>query len=175
MKHILTVVIAFIVLVSCKEEKIASDETAVLQTETVVKLQDIAYESFGKKITALDAITAKRMAVRYAKMTVGDSIDAKMSAKIDEVCQAKGCWMKLDLPNGEQVMVKFKDYEFFMPKDISGREVIINGKAYVNEVPVDEQRHYAEDGGATPEEIAKITVPKKTYSFLADGVLLNVK
>ena len=113
------------------------------------------------------------MAVHYASMSVGDTIDAKMIAKVDEVCQAKGCWMKLDLPDGEQVMVKFKDYGFFMPKDISGKEVIINGKAFVNEVPVDEQRHYAEDGGATPEEIAKITEPKKTLSFEADGVLLK--
>ena len=57
----------------------------------------------------------------------------------------------------------------------SGKEVFINGKAFVSEVSVDEQRHYAQDGGATAEDIAKIVTPKKTYSFLADGVLLNVK
>nr|WP_321222372.1 DUF4920 domain-containing protein [uncultured Psychroserpens sp.] len=175
MKHILTIVFATLVLVSCKEDKNTNDAMAAVDTETEAKIQDVAYESFGKKITSADALPANRMAVHYASMTVGDSIDAKMIAKVDEVCQAKGCWMKLDLPDGEQVMVKFKDYGFFMPKDISGKEVIINGKAFVNEVPVDEQRHYAEDGGATPEEIAKITQPKKTYSFLADGVLLNVK
>ncbi|TXE18536.1 DUF4920 domain-containing protein [Psychroserpens burtonensis] len=175
MKHILIIALAVVVLVSCKEDKNVSNEVATLETETVTQFQDIAYESFGKKITSSDAITAKRMAVHYASMTVGDSIDAKMVAKVEEVCQSKGCWMKLDLPDGEQVMVKFKDYGFFMPKDISGKEVVINGKAYINEVPVDEQRHYAEDGGATPQEIAKITEAKKTYSFLADGVLLNVK
>ena len=175
MKHILTIVFAVLVLVSCKEEKKTNEDIATVGTNVDTKLQDIAYESFGKKITSSDAISAKRMAVHYANMTVGDSIDAKMIAKVEEVCQSKGCWMKLDLPDGEEVMVKFKDYGFFMPKDISGRDVVINGKAYVNEVPVDEQRHYAEDGGATAEEIAKITAPKKTYSFLADGVLLNVK
>ncbi|MCB0445596.1 MAG: DUF4920 domain-containing protein, partial [Gelidibacter sp.] len=62
---------------------------------------------------------------------------------------------------------------FFMPKDIAGKEVVVNGLAFVNEVPVDEQRHYAEDGGATAEEIAAITAPKKTFSFEADGVLLK--
>jgi hypothetical protein len=175
MKHILIIVVAISVLVACKEEKNIDDKFATLETDTVAKLQDIAYESFGKKISSSDAITAKRMAVHYGNMTVGDSIDAKVVAKVNDVCKAKGCWMKLDMPNGEEVMVKFKDYGFFMPKDIAGKEVIINGKAYVNEVPVDEQRHYAEDGGATPEEIAKITEPKKAYSFLAEGVLLNVK
>ena len=81
--------------------------------------------------------------------------------------------MTLNLENGEEAMVKFKDYGFFMPKDISGKEVILNGKAFVNEVPVDEQRHYAEDAGKSKEEIAAITQPKKTYSFEADGVLIK--
>ncbi|WP_460218418.1 DUF4920 domain-containing protein [Psychroserpens sp. MEBiC05023] len=173
MKHIVSILLTVLVLVSCKEEKKNIEVSATTEVES--QAQEIDYASFGKEISANDALTAKRMAVHYENMTVGDSIDAKMIAKVDEVCQAKGCWMKLDLPNGEQVMVKFKDYGFFMPKDISGKEVVINGKAFVNEVPVDEQRHYAEDGGATPEEIAKITEPKKTYSFLADGVLLKSK
>ncbi|MEH6536395.1 MAG: DUF4920 domain-containing protein [Psychroserpens sp.] len=169
MKHIFSIILVVLVLVSCKEENKKTEDVAQVETEA----QDIAFASFGKEITAADALPAKRMAVHYASMSVGDTIDAKMIAKVDEVCQAKGCWMKLDLPDGEQVMVKFKDYGFFMPKDIAGKEVIINGKAFVNEVPVDEQRHYAEDGGATPEEIAKITEPKKTLSFEADGVLLK--
>jgi hypothetical protein len=106
-------------------------------------------------------------------MQIGDSINSKMSAKVISVCQAKGCWMTLNLENGNEVMVKFKDYGFFMPKDIAGKEVIINGKAFVNEVSVDELRHYAEDAGKTDEEIESITEPKKTFSFEADGVLLK--
>lgn len=157
---------------SCKNESkqvAETKENEIASTEH----QELAYSSFGMEISPSDALTAKRMATHYEKMTVGDSIDAKMIAKVDEVCQAKGCWMKVDLENGEQVMVKFKDYGFFMPKDIAGREVVMNGKAYVNEVSVDEQRHYAEDAGQSEEEIAKITEPKKTYSFLADGVLIK--
>jgi hypothetical protein len=96
-----------------------------------------------------------------------------MTAEVIEVCQAKGCWMTLKLENGEEAMVKFKDYGFFMPKDIAGKEVILNGKAFVNEVPVEEQRHYAEDAGKSKEEVAAITEPKKTYSFEADGVLIK--
>jgi hypothetical protein len=173
MKQIFSIVLVVFMLVSCKQEKKQAEDLAVAETETQV--QEANYASFGKKITANDALTAKRMAVHYESMTVGDTIDTKMIAKVDEVCQAKGCWMKVDLTGGKQVMVKFKDYGFFMPKDIAGKEIIMNGKAYVSVVPVDEQRHYAEDGGATPEEIAKITEPKKTLSFLADGVLLKTE
>lgn len=35
---------------------------------------------------------------------------------------------------------------------------------------VEDQKHYAEDEGATQEELAKITKPKQTLRFEADGV-----
>ena len=54
---------------------------------------------------------------------------------------------------------RFKDYGFFMPTDAAGKEVIVDGKAFVNEVSVADLKHYAEDAGKSPEEIAKITEP----------------
>ena len=138
-----------------------------------VKKEEIAYASFGDKINDRNIMSTKQLTEKYKSMNVGDTVTVKTTAKVINVCQAKGCWMTLDLANGEEAMVKFKDYGFFMPKDIAGKDVIINGKAYVNEVPVDEQRHYAEDAGKSAEEIAAITEPKKTYSFEADGVLIK--
>ena len=168
MKKYSVLFVMVLALISCKNEEKKAPETT--ETETIAKVE---YKSFGKEIIADDAIAAKSMVQHYEGMKVGDSIDTKMIAKVDDVCKAKGCWMKLSLDNGEQVMVKFKDYGFFMPKDIAGQEVIVNGKAFVKEVSVDEQRHYAEDGGETEEAIAAITEPKRTYSFEADGVLLK--
>ena len=98
----------------------------------------------------------------------------KIRATVESVCQAKGCWMNLvsnDAP-GAEMFVKFKDYGFFMPKDISGKEVILEGKAYVEETSVDELRHYAEDEGKSEEEIAQITEPVKEVKFMATGVRL---
>ncbi len=134
---------------------------------------EIAYAYFGAKIGDDNVMTTKQLADQYKSMKVGDTINIKVAAKVIEVCQAKGCWMSLNLDNGDEAMVKFKDYGFFMPKDIAGKEVIINGKAFVNEVPVNEQRHYAEDAGKSKEEIAAISQPKKTYSIEADGVLIK--
>lgn len=81
--------------------------------------------------------------------------------------------MILDLPQEEDVMVKFKDYGFFVPKDIEEKEVVVSGKAYITEVSVEEQQHYAEDEGKTEKEIAAITQPERTLSFLADGVQIK--
>lgn len=141
-------------------------------TKAPEKAEKIAYATFGKQIIATDAVQASSMAAHYKTMKVGDSIDSKMIAQVNSVCQSKGCWMRLNLGNQNEVMVKFKDYAFFVPKDIAGKNVIINGKAFVQEVSVDEQRHYAEDAGKSAEEIAQITKPKRTYSFQADGVLV---
>ena len=165
MKSVTLLIICVLVLNSCKNKTGESEEVTK-------QVEQIEYASFGKEIMASDAVASSSMANHYKTMNVGDSINSKMIAKVNEVCQAKGCWMTLNLGDGDEVMVKFKDYGFFVPKDIAGKEVIINGKAFVNEVSVDEQRHYAEDAGKTKEEIALITEPKKTYSFEADGVLL---
>ncbi|MEZ4792812.1 MAG: DUF4920 domain-containing protein [Gelidibacter sp.] len=168
MKNILALSILALFAVSCKSN--GQDQKTTLED---VAIKETAYESFGDKIDDDNVLTTEQMAEKYKSMKVGDTISTKMTAKVIEVCQNKGCWMTLNMDNGEEAMVKFKDYAFFMPKDIAGKEVILNGKAFVNEVPVDEQRHYAEDAGKTKEEIAAITKPKKTFSFEADGVLIK--
>ena len=166
MRHLLALTLVILLAFSCNSEKKseASDQE--------IKVEE-GFTSIGKMITSDDALTADRMAVHYAGMSIGDTVPSKMIAKVDEVCQTKGCWMKLSLGDGEQVMVRFKDYGFFMPKDIAGKEVVVNGFAFVDEMSVSDQKHYAEDAGESEEAIAAITKPKKTYSFEADGVLLK--
>lgn len=166
MKHFILISMLALFVFSCKTKEKDTEQQEVVQEE-------VAYLSFGDRINDEEVKSTKHIAETYKSMSVGDTIATKMTAKVIEVCQAKGCWMTLNLENGDEVMVKFKDYGFFMPKDISGKEVILNGKAYVNEVPVDEQRHYAEDAGKSAEEVAAIIEPKITYSFEADGVLIK--
>jgi hypothetical protein len=70
-------------------------------------------------------------------------------------------------------MVKFKDYGFFMPKNIVGKEVVLEGEALVKEVSVKQLQHYAKDAGKPEEEIRQITKPKKELQFVASGVLVR--
>lgn len=71
-----------------------------------------------------------------------------------------------------EMMVRFKDYGFFMPMDIEGRTVILDGYAKKDIISVDELRHYAEDANKSAEEIAAITEPEEELGFLAHGVIL---
>ena len=164
MKKVLFILLITTVIVACKNENKAIE----LNEET----PEMAYATFGDNIDTEGVITASEMAEHYKSLNVGDTLTAKVSAKINEVCSKKGCWMKLDLGNDEEVMVTFKDYGFFMPLNAEG-DVIINGKAFVSETSVENLRHYAEDAGKTAEEIAAITQPEKTFAFEADGVLLK--
>jgi len=101
-----------------------------------------------------------------------NSYTGKVSGKVVEVCQEKGCWMKIEKADGEKMMVKFKDYGFFMPKNIVGKDVVLDGEAKVKEVSVKQQQHYAKDAGKTQEEVDKIKDPKKELVFVAKGVVV---
>ena len=126
---------------------------------------------FGEKITADNFISFDDF---INQVNDKEEVNVKLKAKVESVCQVKGCWMNLvaDDKSDSGVFVKFKDYGFFMPKDISGRYVVVEGKGYKEVTPVDELRHYAEDEGLSKEEIAAITEPKEELKFMASGVAL---
>lgn len=130
------------------------------------------YASFGAKITPNKALTKEQMLKKYASLKKGDTLSVKFKSRIHSVCKKKGCWMTMDLKGEERAFVKFKDYEFFVPLNADNSEAIIAGKAFIDVETVEELRHYAKDGGKSQAEIDKITKPKTTYAFVADGVLI---
>ncbi len=145
------------VWISCKQAPAAEAET----------------NSFGAGVSKPDA--AVSFADVNAQLETADSVNVVMRAKVGEVCQAKGCWMNVVDAAGTaegEMFVQFQDYGFFMPKDIAGREVIVEGKAYKQETSVEELKHYAEDAGKSAEEIAAITEPVMEKKFMATGVVL---
>tara|TARA_R110002074_G_scaffold398631_2_gene590730 strand:+ start:454 stop:939 length:486 start_codon:yes stop_codon:yes gene_type:complete len=154
-------------IVACKNNK---EEKKVEQKETL----SMDYNSFGDQITAKDYLSSAEALNKYGALKSGDTINLKFASSIQEVCSKKGCWMKLPAGEGEEtIMVRFKDYGFFMPLDANGKEVIVEGKAFVTEVSVADLKHYAEDAGKSADEIAKITEPKMELAFEANGVLMK--
>jgi hypothetical protein len=99
--------------------------------------------------------------------------EGKVVGEIKEVCAMKGCWMTIDLPNGESMRVTFKDYGFFVPKNSQGYPVVIEGLATKKVTDVATLKHYAEDAGKSKEEIDAIIAPKLEYAFEAIGVIIK--
>lgn len=155
-------------LMACNSAEVNESTAEKNDTEAATELAD---NQFGKAIDAKGAISYASL---LEQMVGNDSLAVKVKGKVDEVCQAKGCWMSIiaDQANTEDMMVKFKDYGFFVPKDIAGREVIMEGYAFREVTPVDELQHLAKDAGKPQAEIDQITEPKVELKFLASGVLL---
>jgi hypothetical protein len=125
--------------------------------------------SFGDGVKKGDVLTTAQV---DAKLGAETKKDMKITGVVTLVCQKKGCFMNLSMPNGEQMFVNFKDYAFFMPKDIAGKTVVLDGFAERKETSVEDLKHFAEDAKKSPEEIAKITQPKKEIVFEAKGVVI---
>lgn len=93
---------------------------------------------------------------------------------ITQTCAKKGCWMDVKMPEGDTMMVRFKDYGFFVPKEgVEDLRTVMRGTAKMDTISVDLLRHYAEDAGDTEDEIMQITEPRFVLEFIADGVLIE--
>lgn len=125
---------------------------------------------YGKAITKTDAINVQQLG---AKLTTDSTYTGKVEGKVVEVCKKKGCFIRvLREGEGDPILVRFKDYGFFMPQDIVGKTIVLEGQAKVREVSVAQQRHFAEDAGKNAEEIANITEPKIDINIIADGIVV---
>ena len=126
--------------------------------------------SFGKSITTDGAISAKMLP---QKVSSDGPLDIKLQGRIIEVCQAKGCWMTIDLGDNQQLRVKFKDYGFFVPKNSAGKTAIMQGVAQKEIISVDELKHLAKDAGKSEAEINAINEPQEELTFIAEGVIIQ--
>lgn len=126
-------------------------------------------DSYGEKINEKGAISTAQL---HKKLSAKDTVEAKITGKVLSSCPKKGCWMNVELADKSQVFVKFKDYAFFVPMDIVGKNIVLDGQATTKMTSVEELKHYAEDAKKTKEEVDAITKPEKQVRFLADGVLV---
>lgn len=157
---------------ACNQPEIEANSELIGDSTVVVSEMVAEGDSthFGVFINEEGAISTEEF---LAMIKGKDSLEVKIAAIATEACQKKGCWMKVETADGETMRIRFKDYGFFVPKNISGKEVIFSGKAYVETVSVEDLKHFAEDGGETEEAIAAITEPETKLTFMADGVLIK--
>ena len=168
LRRMLIVLLAAALLAACNSSAKQGSKTETVETAQPAGLSG---KTFGAPVRTEAIINSGELA---AKMEGRDSMELIVAGTVQEVCQVKGCWMVVASEDSDQepVMVRFKDYGFFVPKDIAGRKVVMEGWAFREVTPVEELRHYAEDAGKSQEEIEAITKPKDELKFLASGVFL---
>lgn len=113
----------------------------------------------AKTVSLADAMANVEM---YAGKTI------KIEGEITDVCQEKGCW--LVVTDGERAMrVKFKDYGFFVPKDSSGRKVVLEGTVEKKTISEMQAQHIAKE---SKEKVDPSTIkgPQVVIQMTATGV-----
>lgn len=179
MRKLIHLLFVLVFLTACNTSgNTEENNTETATTENVASTENSEQEevrvgewlSKGEEISPEGAIDIEAFKTKIEGQT---EINTKLETKIMSCCQKKGCWMKVDLGDGEEMRVTFKDYGFFVPLDATGMDVIMEGKAYYDTTSVEMLQHYAEDAGESPEAIAEITEPKLELAFEATGVLLK--
>lgn len=160
-------------LLACSNQPTSSEKPAPEKpapekpAEQVPVAPQAGQTAFGKPVEDAQAMSCDAL-VQEADQWSGKSVTVK--GTIREVCQKKGCWHTLSTndPN-VTILVKDKEYELFLPKDVAGRQVVVGGTFSVGVMPLEEAQHLAADAGKDP---ASITVAPKTYMMDADGIKL---
>lgn len=124
---------------------------------------------YGAKVDQTNAIASNELP---ALLKQHDTVNVKIKAKVLNSCSSKGCWMTLKLNDSTEAFVKMKDYAFFVPTDIQGKTVVLEGISYTKTTSVEDLKHYAEDAKKSQQEIDAITQSKKEIRLLADGIIV---
>jgi len=133
-------------------------------------LNPVEGEVYGNKISQENIYLASSL---ESELKGKDQETLKLEGTIDAVCQMSGCWIDMEIGNNEIVHITFKDEAFTLPKDVAGKNAVIEGIAFKEIVPVDQLKKAAKAEGKSQEEIDAITKPKTEYYFEAEGVTLK--
>lgn len=92
----------------------------------------------------------------------------RLEGTITDVCQKEGCW--LVLTDGKQTMrIHMKGHAFAVPKDISGRKIVVEGVIEVKTIPEAMAKHLAEESKTGPDP-ATIKGDQTIVRMMASGV-----
>jgi hypothetical protein len=174
MKRLLLLFISLISLHYCMAQTGAQcDPAKEFKFKSLSKPNRIG--GYGIEITKDNAVPLADIEKKMNASNATEMTNLKITGRVSDVCKMKGCWMQVNNGNGKKTRIRFKDYQFFVPRDCENQIVYAHGTARFDTTSVAMLQHYAEDAGKSRTEIAAITKPEVLLSFEADGVLFDKK
>ena len=167
-RHVAIYLLLALALGACGSEQADAPEAAATDALTPY---DVYGESFSDEgAVPVQAVVAEREAY------LGRSV--KIEGTVAEVCQMAGCWLTLQTGDGNniRILVARKEdgnYAFTVPKDISGRRVVVQGMLAEETLLEGTQRHLAEDAGRAVDD--ETLTPTTELQVTAQGVLIEVR
>ncbi len=128
--------------------------------------------AFGEKVTAENSISVEQLVSSMNSQPESNKkMDVKLQGVVTEVCEAEGCWLKIQNGDGS-MMVRMKDHAFFVPVALAGKKVVVEGTAEQKTISAAMLKHYAEDAGKSKSEIDAIKEDRKDIVIQATGILV---
>lgn len=171
MKSLLSSVALFALLVGCASTSPHTLPPVAPKAQTSGPPPESPSGEYGEaKFDAAKAMPAtKTMPTVKSVKKAKTSEPVVIKAEVAEVCPKKGCWMNVKGKDGD-LRVTFKDYGFFVPTELKGREVALEGHYVVHTETVAEQKHLLEDARRPRSEIDAVKKDRETLRFVATGV-----
>lgn len=95
-----------------------------------------------------------------------------VTATAASVCQKKGCWVVLQ-DGDKSVRVTMKDYGFFLPADVAGKTLVVEGVLEEKVVPEADRQHYAKDEGKSKADVKAIQGDSKEWGLVASSITVK--
>lgn len=128
--------------------------------------------AFGEpiKLGAAEPVTVQQL---LGNISAYEGKPVLVSGDVNEVCERKGCWMTMT-DGKEKLFVKFTCpiEGRLIPMEAKGKKAMAQGELQIKEISEDDARHMAEEGGKTPEEVAKIVGPQKQVTLQSPGAVV---
>ena len=146
--------------------------TALADGRTVVRLSepvlsDADSETFGAPLAA--DVVALPLAEVMARADRFVDRPVVVTARIDRVCQKKGCFF-IARDGNSIVRVSFKDYSFFIPSDTGGKRAVFEGVLESVSVSAEDAAHYSKDlGDAKPSMLEA----GPAYTIVASAIRIS--
>ena len=140
---------------------------AFLAAPTTQPTTQPAAVTFGEPMTLGEVTPVEDV---LADPAAYDGQRIRVRGEIASVCQPRGCWMRIG-DEQANLFVKFtcEIDNRLVPADAAGRVGEAEGVLTVETISVEDARHFAEDAGKSPEEIAAITEPQVSLRLAGPG------
>lgn len=163
-----------LVAIGCNSNKIERADAATPPSTPVANVATDAgpAAAFGEPIKSGvgEPVTVQQL---LGNLSAYEGKPVLVRGNVDEVCARKGCWMTMT-DGKEKLFVKFTcpiDGRL-IPMDAVGKQAMAQGELRVKEISEADARHMAEEGGKTPEEVAKIVGPQKQVTLQSPGAVV---
>lgn len=139
--------------------------------------QNETSETFGTPITeaSLAKLESTNLSALLNQANARSHQTTVLQTRVAKVCQKKGCFF-IAQEGQHRIRVSFKDYGFFVPTDIGGKQVTLVGELVTREVSQELAEHFSKDlnfskGTGSQNLEDETSLPSGTvYEFVASSV-----